>query len=324
MGWTNMLDRSTIMVTKTLSSNTKPISMALLKKAQKLANKEQINPQNYRSDAYTNTIIQLESPYKKASFYANVIGGLNGYKSSLGYSYGVNLGFDGYGSDDFFGGVFASFERYNINTEDLKLDSIHYRLGSYMRARASRVEFDGLLEYIYAPSEYKRITPINAIITHSNASYHTQVLDAQLRIGPRFGGDSSFKPYIGVLAEYYHTPKFEENGELGLGLNVSKNAFLHLSGILGFEYRKLFDASSLYLALEAVSGAVIAGDKYFSLSRNNVSLDFKNANNTYGNFILGGNIFINETFSLHLSLNTKASLSGFYGVNAIFGGKVLF
>ena len=322
MGWTTMLDRSTVMLSKALSSNTKPISIALLKKAQKLANKGQINPQEYRSDAYTNSIIQLESPYKKASFYANIMGGINGYKNSLGYGYGVNLGFDGYGSDDFFGGVFLSLERYDIKAQDLRLDSIHYRLGSYMRARASKVEFDGLLEYIYAPSEYKRVLPINGISTYSDASYHTQALDAQLRIGPRFGGDSSFKPYMGVLLEYYHTPSFKESG--GLNLDVSKNAFLHLSGILGFEYRKLFDASSLYLALEAVSGAIIAGDKYLSLTRNNTTIDFKNANNTYGNFILGGNIFINETFSLHLSLNTKASLSGFYGVNAIFGGKVLF
>ena len=276
MGWTTMLDRSTVMLSKALSSNTKPISIALLKKAQKLANKGQINPQEYRSDAYTNSIIQLESPYKKASFYANIMGGINGYKNSLGYGYGVNLGFDGYGSDDFFGGVFLSLERYDIKAQDLRLDSIHYRLGSYMRARASKVEFDGLLEYIYAPSEYKRVLPINGISTYSDASYHTQALDAQLRIGPRFGGDSSFKPYMGVLLEYYHTPSFKESG--GLNLDVSKNAFLHLSGILGFEYRKLFDASSLYLALEAVSGAIIAGDKYLSLTRNNTTIDFKNAN----------------------------------------------
>ncbi|WP_394951400.1 autotransporter domain-containing protein [uncultured Helicobacter sp.] len=293
--------------------------MALAKQKLYLAQNRSI----YYGTAKSDYKIPLFDARKTHNFYINALAGYSGFKGTSGADYGVSFGYDEH-RNAIFGGVYALIKKRNLGGSNMQFDSLYWQVGGYSRIYLKKsLELDMVGYYGNTRSDYTRGFALNTQYIAQSGSYGVHNLGVQMRLGPRknLHNGQSIKPYLGILGSWFLSPSYDESGSVSL--SRATNSFLNLYGVLGLEYRKIFEKGEFFASIEGAGGMPILGQEY-QITMGNQSFAYKNPNEIFGNFFMGADFILHEHFNITASVMAQGYKSGFYALNGSVGIKFVF
>ncbi|EGK8088629.1 autotransporter domain-containing protein [Campylobacter sp. CNRCH_2014_2849] len=247
------------------------------------------------------------------SIWGNVIGGANIIDGDSGALYGATIGMDRKINDDVIIGAYFTYANAEIKDNLLTQKSDNFQFGAYSNIHISpKVEVN--------VKAYAQISPTDQDIvnrgfnTTNSADFNRKFLGLSANMGYIFDFSNNtlfIKPFAGANYYYAHTPSYKENGIAGKDVNSASNNSISLE--LGAEFRKyMSETSYLFITPKIEQYVMNNGDDYVA-SLNGVALPSVKSDDkkkTYGQIIIGGNVDINEQFSLNAGIGAKQILAG--------------
>ncbi|EGK8091657.1 autotransporter domain-containing protein [Campylobacter lari] len=247
------------------------------------------------------------------SIWGNVIGGANIIDGDSGALYGATIGMDRKINDDVIIGAYFTYANAEIKDNLLTQKSDNFQFGAYSNIHISpKVEVN--------VKAYAQISPTDQDIvnrgfnTTNSADFNRKFLGLSANMGYIFDFSNNtlfIKPFAGANYYYAHTPSYKENGIARKDVNSASNNSISLE--LGAEFRKyMSETSYLFITPKIEQYVMNNGDDYVA-SLNGVALPSVKSDDkkkTYGQIIIGGNVDINEQFSLNAGVGTKQILAG--------------
>ncbi|HEG1481530.1 TPA: autotransporter outer membrane beta-barrel domain-containing protein [Campylobacter lari] len=247
------------------------------------------------------------------SIWGNVIGGANIIDGDSGALYGVTIGMDRKVNDDVIIGAYFTYANAEIKDNLLTQKSDNFQFGAYSNIHISpKVEVN--------VKAYAQISPTDQDIvnrgfnTTNSADFNRKFLGLSANMGYIFDFSNNtlfIKPFAGANYYYAYTPSYKENGIAGKDVSSASNNSISLE--LGAELRKyMSEESYLFITPKIEQYVMNNGDDYVA-SLNGVALPSVKSDDkkkTYGQIIIGGNVDINEQFSLNAGVGTKQILAG--------------
>lgn len=247
------------------------------------------------------------------SIWGNVIGGANIIDGDSGALYGATIGMDRKVNDDVIIGAYFTYANAEIKDNLLTQKSDNFQFGAYSNIHISpKVEVN--------VKAYAQISPTDQDIvnrgfnTTNSADFNRKFLGLSANMGYIFDFSNNtlfIKPFAGANYYYAYTPSYKENGIAGKDVNSASNNSISLE--LGAEFRKyMSETSYLFITPKIEQYVMNNGDDYVA-SLNGVALPSVKSDDkkkTYGQIIIGGNVDINEQFSLNAGIGAKQILAG--------------
>ncbi len=247
------------------------------------------------------------------SIWGNVIGGANIIDGDSGALYGATIGMDRKINDDVIIGAYFTYANAEIKDNLLTQKSDNFQFGAYSNIHISpKVEVN--------VKAYTQISPTDQDIvnrgfnTTNSANFNRKFLGLSANMGYIFDFSNNtlfIKPFAGANYYYAHTPSYKENGIAGKDVNSASNNSISLE--LGAEFRKYMSETSYLFITPKIEQYVMNNGDDFVASLNGVALPSVKSDNkkkTYGQIIIGGNVDINEQFSLNAGVGAKQILAG--------------
>ncbi|EAJ1253676.1 autotransporter domain-containing protein [Campylobacter lari] len=247
------------------------------------------------------------------SIWSNAIGGANIIDGDSGALYGATIGMDRKINDDVIIGAYFTYANAEIKDNLLTQKSDNFQFGAYSNIHISpKVEVN--------VKAYAQISPTDQDIvnrgfnTTNSADFNRKFLGLSANMGYIFDFSNNtlfIKPFAGANYYYAHTPSYKENGVAGKDVKSASNNSISLE--LGAEFRKyMSEESYLFITPKIEQYVMNNGDDYVA-SLNGVALPSVKSDDkkkTYGQIIIGGNVDINEQFSLNAGVGAKQILAG--------------
>ncbi|EAH8848772.1 autotransporter domain-containing protein [Campylobacter lari] len=247
------------------------------------------------------------------SIWGNVIGGANIIDGDSGALYGATIGMDRKVNDDVIIGAYFTYANAEIKDNLLTQKSDNFQFGAYSNIYISpKVEVN--------VKAYAQISPTDQDIinrgfnTTNSADFNRKFLGLSANMGYVFDFSDNtlfIKPFAGANYYYAHTPSYKENGIAGKDVNSASNNSISLE--LGAELRKYMSEESYLFITPKIEQYVMNNGDDFVASLNGVALPSIKSDDkkkTYGQIIIGGNVDINEQFSLNAGVGAKQILAG--------------
>lgn len=247
------------------------------------------------------------------SIWGNVIGGANIIDGDSGALYGATIGMDRKINDDVIIGAYFTYANAEIKDNLLTQKSDNFQFGAYSNIYISpKVEVN--------VKAYAQISPTDQDIinrgfnTTNSADFNRKFLGLSANMGYVFDFSDNtlfIKPFAGANYYYAHTPSYKENGIAGKDVNSASNNSISLE--LGAELRKYMSEESYLFITPKIEQYVMNNGDDFVASLNGVALPSVKSDDkkkTYGQIIIGGNVDINEQFSLNAGIGAKQILAG--------------
>ncbi|MCV3391783.1 autotransporter domain-containing protein [Campylobacter sp. IFREMER_LSEM_CL2101] len=247
------------------------------------------------------------------SIWGNVIGGANIIDGDSGALYGATIGMDRKVNDDVIIGAYFTYANAEIKDNLLTQKSDNFQFGAYSNIYISpKVEVN--------VKAYAQISPTDQDIinrgfnTTNSADFNRKFLGLSANMGYVFDFSDNtlfIKPFAGANYYYAHTPSYKENGIAGKDVNSASNNSISLE--LGTELRKYMSEESYLFITPKIEQYVMNNGDDFVASLNGVALPSVKSDDkkkTYGQIIIGGNVDINEQFSLNAGVGAKQILAG--------------
>ncbi|QYH03360.1 autotransporter domain-containing protein [Campylobacter lari] len=247
------------------------------------------------------------------SIWGNVIGGANIIDGDSGALYGATIGMDRKVNDDVIIGAYFTYANAEIKDNLLTQKSDNFQFGAYSNIYISpKVEVN--------VKAYAQISPTDQDIinrgfnTTNSADFNRKFLGLSANMGYVFDFSDNtlfIKPFAGANYYYAHTPSYKENGIAGKDVNSASNNSISLE--LGAELRKYMSKESYLFITPKIEQYVMNNGDDFVASLNGVALPSVKSDDkkkTYGQIIIGGNVDINEQFSLNAGVGAKQILAG--------------
>ncbi|HHP0338528.1 TPA: autotransporter domain-containing protein [Campylobacter lari subsp. concheus] len=247
------------------------------------------------------------------SIWGNVIGGANIIDGDSGALYGATIGMDRKINDDVIIGAYFTYANAEIKDNLLTQKSDNFQFGAYSNIYISpKVEVN--------VKAYAQISPTDQDIinrgfnTTNSADFNRKFLGLSANMGYVFDFSDNtlfIKPFAGANYYHAHTPSYKENGIAGKDVNSASNNSISLE--LGAELRKYMSEESYLFITPKIEQYVMNNGDDFVASLNGVALPSVKSDDkkkTYGQIIIGGNVDINEQFSLNAGVGAKQILAG--------------
>ncbi|EAJ6150131.1 autotransporter domain-containing protein [Campylobacter lari] len=247
------------------------------------------------------------------SIWGNVIGGANIIDGDSGALYGATIGMDRKVNDDVIIGAYFTYANAEIKDNLLTQKSDNFQFGAYSNIYISpKVEVN--------VKAYAQISPTDQDIvnrgfnTTNSADFNRKFLGLSANMGYIFDFSNNtlfIKPFAGANYYYAYTPSYKENGIAGKDVNSASNNSISLE--LGAELRKYMNEESYLFITPKIEQYVMNNGDDFVASLNGVALPSVKSDDkkkTYGQIIVGGNVDINEQFSLNAGIGAKQILAG--------------
>ncbi|MCV3336473.1 autotransporter domain-containing protein [Campylobacter sp. RKI_CA19_01121] len=247
------------------------------------------------------------------SIWGNVIGGANIIDGDSGALYGATIGMDRKINDDVIIGAYFTYANAEIKDNLLTQKSDNFQFGAY-----SNIYINPKVEVNV--KAYAQISPTDQDIinrgfnTTNSADFNRKFLGLSANMGYVFDFSDNtlfIKPFAGANYYYAHTPSYKENGIAGKDVNSASNNSISLE--LGAELRKYMSEESYLFITPKIEQYVMNNGDDFVASLNGVALPSVKSDDkkkTYGQIIIGGNVDINEQFSLNAGVGAKQILAG--------------
>ncbi|MBT0824505.1 autotransporter domain-containing protein [Campylobacter lari] len=247
------------------------------------------------------------------SIWGNVIGGANIIDGDSGALYGATIGMDRKVNDDVIIEAYFTYANAEIKDNLLTQKSDNFQFGAYSNIYISpKVEVN--------VKAYAQISPTDQDIvnrgfnTTNSADFNRKFFGLSANMGYVFDFSDNtlfIKPFAGANYYYAHTPSYKENGIAGKDVNSASNNSISLE--LGAELRKYMNEESYLFITPKIEQYVMNNGDDFVASLNGVALPSVKSDDkkkTYGQIIVGGNVDINEQFSLNAGIGAKQILAG--------------
>ncbi|WP_348519154.1 autotransporter outer membrane beta-barrel domain-containing protein [Campylobacter sp. CCS1377] len=250
----------------------------------------------------------------KNSIWANAFGGANIIDGDSGAIYGATIGGDRQINDSVLLGTYFTYASSKIKDNGLEQDSDNFQLGLYSTINIAPKWELGLRAYAQlSPTDQSNITTQGL----ATSDFTSKFFGLSANVGRVFDFSDNtlfIKPFAGVNYYLSYTPDYKENNALG-GFNIDSMTNNSVSLELGAEFRKYMSESSYLFITPKIEQFIInSGDDYVAnLSIGNAFFSNVKANDkkkTYGQIIVGGNVDINEKFSLNAGIGAKQILAG--------------
>ncbi|ENN5833189.1 autotransporter domain-containing protein [Campylobacter lari] len=246
------------------------------------------------------------------SFWGNVFGGANIIDGDSGALYGFTLGADRKINDNALLGFYFTYADSTIKDGVMEQKSDNYQFGIYSLINPND-------QWEISLRAYGQISPTDQSVAmlsdSSNADFDSKFFGLSANAGRIFNPNSSslfIKPFAGINYYYAHTPSYKESGMFAKEVQSITNNSLSLE--LGTELRKyMSETSYLFITPKIEQYVMNNGDDYvagFIGSSSNFIIKGNDKKKTYGQIIIGGNVDINEQFSLNAGVGAKQILAG--------------
>ncbi|CAM4095278.1 autotransporter outer membrane beta-barrel domain-containing protein [Campylobacter armoricus] len=245
------------------------------------------------------------------SFWGNVFGGANIIDGDSGALYGFTLGADKKINDNALLGIYFTYADSTIKDGVMEQKSDNYQFGIYSLINPND-------QWEINLRAYGQISPTDQSVTmlsdSSNADYNSKFFGLSANAGRIFNPNSSLfiKPFAGINYYYAHTPSYKESGMFAKDVQSMTNNSISLE--LGAEFRKyMSEESYLFITPKIEQYIMNNGDDYvagFVGSNSNFIIKGNDKKKTYAQIIVGGNVDINEQFSLNAGIGAKQILAG--------------
>ncbi|WP_139470777.1 autotransporter outer membrane beta-barrel domain-containing protein [Campylobacter armoricus] len=245
------------------------------------------------------------------SFWGNVFGGANIIDGDSGALYGFTLGADKKINDNALLGIYFTYADSTIKDGVMEQKSDNYQFGVYSLINPND-------QWEINLRAYGQISPTDQSVTmlsdSSNADYNSKFFGLSANAGRIFNPNSSLfiKPFAGINYYYAHTPSYKESGMFAKDVQSMTNNSISLE--LGTELRKyMSEESYLFITPKIEQYVMNNGDDYvagFVGSNSNFIIKGNDKKKTYAQIIVGGNVDINEQFSLNAGIGAKQILAG--------------
>lgn len=249
----------------------------------------------------------------KNSIWGNVIGGTNIIDGDSGTLYGATIGMDRKINDEAIIGAYFTYANAEIKDNLLTQKSDNFQIGTYSNIYVTpKVEVNVKAYAQFSPTDQDIV---NRGFNTTNSSDFTRKffgLSANVGYVFDFSDNTLFvKPFTGANYYYAHTPSYKENGVAGKDVKSVSNNSVSLK--FGAELRKYMSEESYLFITPKIEQYVINNGDDFVASLNGVALPSVKGDDkkkTYGQIIVGGNMDINEQFSLNAGVGAKQILAG--------------
>ncbi|WP_139453429.1 autotransporter domain-containing protein [Campylobacter armoricus] len=249
----------------------------------------------------------------KNSIWGNVIGGANIIDGDSGALYGATIGMDRKINDDVIIGAYFTYANAEIKDNLLTQKSDNFQFGAYSNIYISpKVEVNVKAYAQFSPTDQDII---NRGFNTTNSSDFTRKffgLSANMGYVFDFSDNTLFiKPFAGANYYYAHTPSYSESGIAGKDIESASNNSISLE--LGTELRKYMSEESYLFITPKIEQYIMNNGDDFIASLNGVALPSVKSDDkkkTYAQIIVGGNVDINEQFSLNAGIGAKQILAG--------------
>lgn len=249
----------------------------------------------------------------KNSIWGNVIGGTNIIDGDSGTLYGATIGMDRKINDEAIIGAYFTYANAEIKDNLLTQKSDNFQIGTYSNIYVTpKVEVNVKAYAQFSPTDQDIV---NRGFNTTNSSDFTRKffgLSANVGYVFDFSDNTLFvKPFTGANYYYAHTPSYKENGVAGKAVKSVSNNSVSLK--FGAELRKYMSEESYLFITPKIEQYVINNGDDFVASLNGVALPSVKGDDkkkTYGQIIVGGNMDINEQFSLNAGVGAKQILAG--------------
>ncbi|EAH9415685.1 autotransporter domain-containing protein [Campylobacter lari] len=246
------------------------------------------------------------------SFWGNVFGGANIIDGDSGALYGFTLGADRKINDNALLGFYFTYADSTIKDSVMEQKSDNYQFGIYSLINPND-------QWEINLRAYGQISPTDQSVMmlsdFSNANFDSKFFGLSANAGRIFNPNSSslfIKPFAGINYYYAHTPSYKESGMFAKEIQSMTNNSISLE--LGAEFRKyMSEASYLFITPKIEQYVMNDGDDFiagFVGSGSNFIIKGNDKKKTYGQIIIGGNVDINEQFSLNVGIGAKQILAG--------------
>ncbi|EAJ1253672.1 autotransporter domain-containing protein [Campylobacter lari] len=246
------------------------------------------------------------------SFWGNVFGGANIIDGDSGALYGFTLGADRKINDNALLGFYFTYADSTIKDGVMEQKSDNYQFGIYSLINPND-------QWEINLRAYGQISPtdqsVMMISDSSTANFDSKFFGLSANAGRIFNPNSSslfIKPFAGINYYYAHTPSYKESGMFAKDVQSMTNNSISLE--LGAELRKyMSETSYLFITPKIEQYVMNNGDDYvagFVGSNSNFIIKGNDKKKTYGQIIIGGNVDINEQFSLNAGVGAKQILAG--------------
>ncbi|EAK0811036.1 autotransporter domain-containing protein [Campylobacter lari] len=246
------------------------------------------------------------------SFWGNVFGGANIIDGDSGTLYGFTLGADRKINDNALLGFYFTYADSTIKDGVMEQKSDNYQFGIYSLINPND-------QWEINLRAYGQISPTDQSVVMLNdsnkADFDSKFFGLSANAGRIFNPNSSslfIKPFAGINYYYAHTPSYKESGMFAKDVQSMTNNSISLE--LGAEFRKyMSETSYLFITPKIEQYVMNNGDDYvagFVGSNSNFIIKGNDKKKTYGQIIIGGNVDINEQFSLNAGIGAKQILAG--------------
>ncbi|OCX42237.1 hypothetical protein A7X81_03340 [Campylobacter ornithocola] len=246
------------------------------------------------------------------SFWGNVFGGANIIDGDSGALYGFTLGADRKINDNALLGFYFTYADSTIKDGVMEQKSDNYQFGIYSLINPND-------QWEINLRAYGQISPTDQSVAmlsdSSNADFDSKFFGLSANAGRIFNPNSSslfIKPFAGINYYYAHTPSYKESGMFAKEVQSMTNNSISLE--LGTEFRKyMSEESYLFITPKIEQYVMNNGDDFvagFVGSSSNFIIKGNDKKKTYGQIIVGGNVDINEQFSLNAGIGAKQILAG--------------
>ncbi|WP_257906256.1 autotransporter domain-containing protein [Campylobacter lari] len=246
------------------------------------------------------------------SFWGNVFGGANIIDGDSGALYGFTLGADRKINDNALLGFYFTYADSTIKDGVMEQKSDNYQFGIYSLINPND-------QWEINLRAYGQISPTDQSVVMLNdsnkADFDSKFFGLSANAGRIFNPNSSslfIKPFAGINYYYAHTPSYKENGMFAKDVQSMTNNSISLE--LGAEFRKyMSETSYLFITPKIEQYVMNNGDDYvagFVGSNSNFIIKGNDKKKAYGQIIIGGNVDINEQFSLNAGVGAKQILAG--------------
>ncbi|WP_087685010.1 autotransporter outer membrane beta-barrel domain-containing protein [Campylobacter lari] len=246
------------------------------------------------------------------SFWGNVFGGANIIDGDSGALYGFTLGADRKINDNALLGFYFTYADSTIKDGVMEQKSDNYQFGIYSLINPND-------QWEINLRAYGQISPTDQSVVMLNdsnkADFDSKFFGLSANAGRIFNPNSSslfIKPFAGINYYYAHTPSYKESGMFAKDVQSMTNNSISLE--LGAEFRKyMSETSYLFITPKIEQYVMNNGDDYvagFVGSNSNFIIKGNDKKKAYGQIIIGGNVDINEQFSLNAGVGAKQILAG--------------
>lgn len=249
----------------------------------------------------------------KNSIWGNIIGGANIIDGDSGALYGATIGIDRKINDETIIGAYFTYANAKIKDDLLTQKSDNFQFGAYSNIYITpKVEVNIKAYAQFSPTNQDIIN--RGFNTTNSSDFTRKFFGLSTNVGYVFDFSDNtlfIKPFAGANYYYAHTPNYKENGIAGKDVNSASNNSISLE--FGTEFRKYMSEESYLFITPKIEQYIMNNGDDFVASLNGVALPSVKSNDkkkTYGQIIVGGNVDINEQFSLNAGIGAKQILAG--------------